>query len=274
MKTFAGRRRRNFALLAAAALLVLAAYALLAVSLRSADLYTGWLLAAMIVLLACYNMYKKVPFLPLGASAAWLQLHIYVGLLTILVFALHVTPRWPFGLLGWLLSALYVGVAGSGILGLIMSRTFPAVLRTRGDEVIFERIPVIRLRLREQAEQLILANAAQTHSSFLADYYVERLAPFFAGPRHFWRHVLRVSGDRHSLLTELDAQRRFLNADEQKTLEALRLLVKAKDDLDCQHALQAMLKYWLFAHIPLTYSLLVFSAFHVIVIYAYSGVSR
>jgi len=274
MKTFAGRRLRNGALLAGAALLVLAAYAVLAVSLRSVNLCTGWLLAALIVLLAGYNLFKKVPFLPLGASAAWLQFHIYVGLLTIVVFAVHAAASFPFGPLGWLLAGLYAGVAGSGVLGLMMSRAFPATLRARGDEVIYERIPILRRQLQLQAEELVVTAAARSHSPFVADFYADRLAPFFAAPRNFWRHVAHSAGTRHDLLTELDAQARFLNEDERAVLRQLRTLVETKDDLDCQHALQAMLKYWLFVHIPLTYSLLLFTAFHVLVIYAYSGVSR
>src|SRR5262249_49752973 len=138
MMTFAHRRWLNLALLAVAAGLVLFLDAVLAVSLRPVSLYTGWLLAALMLVLACYNVFKKVPFLPLGKSSGWLQLHIYVGLLSVLVFLLHAGTHLPHGPLGWVLEGLYAGVAGSGLVGLLMSRAFPPLLRSRGEEVIFE----------------------------------------------------------------------------------------------------------------------------------------
>ena len=60
---------------------------------------------------------------------------------------------------------------------------------------------------------------------------------------------------------QIDAQGRYLNDKEREVMHALRELVERKDDLDFQVALQTTLKYWLFLHIPLTYSLLIFSAF-------------
>jgi peptidoglycan biosynthesis protein MviN/MurJ (putative lipid II flippase) len=54
-------------------------------------------------------------------------------------------------------------------------------------------------------------------------------------------------------------------------LRQLRELVKQKDNLDFQYAMQATLKCWLFMHVPLTYGLLLFAALHVLVVYAYRG---
>jgi hypothetical protein len=261
--------RRNLALLALAAGMVWCAHTVIQVSLRPAELYSGWLLAGLMLVLACYNVFKKLPFLPLGASASWLQLHIYIGLLTILVFVLHSGARLPRGPLGWVLTALYIGVAGSGVPGLVISRVFPALLRARGPEVIFEQIPALRRRLREQAELLVLDAVTRFQATIIAEIYMRRLKWFFNGPRQFWRHVFRLPGRRHALLTEIDAQERYLNDEERATLRQLRALVERKDDLDFQHALQGMLKYWLMMHVPLTYSLLVFVVLHVLVVYAY-----
>jgi len=272
MKIFAAQRLRNISILAVLCGIALFSEAVLAVSLRAASFYSGGLLGASILVLASYNLFKKVPFLPLGRSALWLQVHIYLGLLTILVFGLHVGAHLPRGWLGWSLEALFVGVAGSGLIGLTISRTYPALLTARGPEVILEQIPILRKHLREQADQLVLEAAAELHSTYVADYYTQRLRPFFDGSRNFWRHVTRTSHARHAMLTEIDAQNRYLNDKERVVLHTLRGLVKRKDDLDFQYALQAMLKYWLFFHIPMTCCLLMFSAFHLLVVYAYAGV--
>ena len=114
---------------------------------------TGWALFGVILLLALYNGRKKLPFLPLLSSEEWLQIHIYAGLLTGVLFAVHInytiTSGWFQGVLAW----LYLLVMASGFFGLFLSRAIPKRLTTRGGEVLFERIPAIRRQVREQAEQ-------------------------------------------------------------------------------------------------------------------------
>jgi hypothetical protein len=50
--------------------------------------------------------------------------------------------------------------------------------------------------------------------------------------------------------------------------------VRRKDALDYCGALQAALKLWLFVHLPLTYSLMIFSVWHVVLVFAFSGGAR
>jgi hypothetical protein len=50
--------------------------------------------------------------------------------------------------------------------------------------------------------------------------------------------------------------------------------VRQKDGLDYHQALQFMLRGWLFIHIPLTYSLMIFSVMHIVLVYAFSGGAR
>ena len=189
MKFFAYRLRRNFGLLVVAAGLVLFVHAVLSVSLLPESRYSGWLLALLMIVLAGYNVFKKIPFVPLGTSSTWLQFHIYLGLLTVVVFVLHAGVGLPHGLLGWILEVQFIGVAGSGLAGLAMSRSFPAQLRARGEEVIFERIPAHRRHLQKKVEHLVLHVAAEAHSTLIADFYLHRLQKFFDRPRNFWRHV-------------------------------------------------------------------------------------
>jgi len=51
-------------------------------------------------------------------------------------------------------------------------------------------------------------------------------------------------------------------------------LVRQKDGLDYHYALQLVLKGWLFTHIPLTYSLLLLTLVHVVLVFAFSGGAR
>src|SRR5947209_6206959 len=168
MMTFRSRRWRNLVVWLCCGLLVWLVYEILAVSLRPIHFYTGWLLFGLLIGLAGYNVFKKLPFLPLGSASTWLQGHVYAGWLTVLVFALHLGPRLPQKPLGLLLTALYVGVVGSGVVGLGLSRWFAPRLTGRGEEVLFERIPASMRRLQGEAEELVLRSVTVTNSTSIA----------------------------------------------------------------------------------------------------------
>ena len=64
---------------------------------------------------------------------------------------------------------------------------------------------------------------------------------------------------------------RFLAPEQRKVLGELAVMVAQKDGLDYQRSLQLSLKLWLFVHIPLTYSLLILTVLHVVLVFAFSG---
>lgn len=274
MKTLAARRTRNLIIVSVLALVLIVLDKLSASALRDTARDSGWLLVTLIVFLAAYNLRKKLPFLPLGSSSTWLQFHIYTGLLTAVVFGTHVGWRIPSGPFETVLAALYLVVFGSGIVGLFLSRSFAKRLTTRGNEVMFERIPVYRKRLQHEAETLVLTFLAESESSAVAQFYADRLEPFFARMRHFWQHLAQSNRPRVALLKEIHAYDRFLNEGEREAMQQLAGHVERKDDLDYQFALQATLKYWLFGHVPLTYALLVFAVVHALLVSAFSGGGR
>jgi hypothetical protein len=97
---------------------------------------------------------------------------------------------------------------------------------------------------------------------------------YFAGPRNFWWHVIESTRPRFRLLGELAALDRYLNDSERQQVRQLTDLIRAKDDLDYQYTHQTILKYWLFIHIPLTYSLLMVGLAHGLLMVAYYAAFR
>lgn len=271
MKTLAARRTRNLIIVIALTLVLIAASALNTTALRDTARCSGWLLLGLVVFLASYNLRKKLPFLPLGSSSTWLQLHIYGGLLTAALFGIHISWRVPNGPLELVLAGLYLWVFVSGVIGLLLSRSFARRLTTRGDEVMFERIPIYRKRLQGEVESFVLEFLNKSESSAVAQFYADRLEPFFAGTRHFWQHLAQSTRPRVALLSEIQSYERFLNEDERLAMRQLARHVQRKDDLDYQFAHLATLKYWLFGHVPMTYALLVFAVFHGLLVSAFSG---
>ena len=230
---------------------------------------TGWGLFAVILFLSVYNGRKKLPFLPLGSSETWLQLHIYLGLLTAIVFLFHIRFHLPHGWFEGTLAWLYVLVMVSGVFGLAVTRLLPRRLTARGGEVIYEKIPALRHNLRQQAETIALGR--ENTSRTLAEFYARRLNSFFAGFRNGGHHLVESRRPLNSLIAELEDLRRYLGEAEQGALEQIVGLVRQKDALDYHQALQTTLKLWLFVHLPLTWSLLIFSFVHIALIYAFSG---
>jgi len=232
---------------------------------------SGWTLFAVILLLTFYNARKKLPFLPLLSSEAWLQFHIYAGLLTGVLFLVHVSYKIPTGWFEGTLAWLYVLVMLSGFFGLFVSRTIPKQLTTRGGEVLFERIPGIRRQLQERAETLALKSVGDVKSTTIADFYVRELKHFFDDSRHFNAHVLQVRTPLNLLLNKIADLNRYLNDQERATMDEIAGLVRQKDGLDYHYSLQLVLKAWLFVHIPLTYSLLLWTLAHIVLVFAFSG---
>ncbi len=231
---------------------------------------SGYILLGVVFFLAAYNWRKKLPALPLGSSAFWAQCHIYVGLLSLGLFWMHVGLRLPNGVLEISLTGLFWTVAGSGLYGLYITRRIPKQLANLREEVIYERIPSQRRQVGEQSRALALDEGGLA-SVTIAQFYVERLHAFFDRPRSWRYRVWPTSQQRRDLIDAIRDLQRYCSQEEQQTAWRLADLVRKKDDLDYHEAQQWKLKVWLFAHVGLTYSLLVIATVHGIMAHAFAG---
>jgi hypothetical protein len=229
------------------------------------------LLLGAVLFLALYNVRKKLPFLPLGSSTAWLQWHLYVGMGTVAVFAMHVGAAWPNGILDSLLAVVYLLTFTSGIVGLYLTRTIPAQLARLGEEVLYERIPALRREVQRRSVEAVLESVTTSGATTLADFYTSRLYDFF-GLSRGWVYLVRpTAARRRALMREMQDLRRYLSEQEQAGCERLFALVRRKDDLDFHDARQKVLKLWLFAHIGLTYGLVLLALLHGLLAHAFHG---
>jgi hypothetical protein len=263
-------RRWVFALVTALfAAGLLAAWKLGWMALRPVGMYTGWVLLALLFVLTFFNLRKKLPIFAVLGANAWLQVHVYVGWLACFVFVLHAGVK-PAGLLEQLLAATFVAVAGSGFFGLWLSRWLPPRLTRSGESLIYERIPLLRHRLAAEAEALVRQAEAETKSTTLADLYLRMLAKYFVHTPALLAPLAGDDAEHHRARQELASLRRFLSEQEIVFADRLGDLLEAKRNLDAQLAGQRLLKLWLFAHVPLTYGLLVLVAGHVWLVLHYS----
>jgi len=246
-------------------------YYLFSITLSNTSLASGAILLIFIFILASYQLRKKLPFLSIGSTSAWLHFHIFVGLLSSVLFLLHIKMQIPDGQFEFILFLTYSTVFITGVIGWILSRSIPYRLLSRGEEVIFERIPIHRRTIHNKVKGLVFENTNPDEGAAIPDFYDKYLRIFFEGPQNQMRHLLHSKRHRHQLSQKMAALIPYLNEQEQVVLQQLEEQVQLKDDLDYQYALQATMKLWLFVHIPLTYSLIIFALFHTIAVCAFAS---
>jgi hypothetical protein len=270
MRTFAQQRYIG---LAFAALGVAAVYAfeMSRPPLVRQHSFTGWVLTASLVLLVLFNLRKKIPVLPIVSAAVWLRIHVYVGLFAVAVFVLHAGLRYPDGLFPQVLWWFFVALAASGIVGIWAERLLAPRLRNRGEAILYDRLIPFRLKLAAEAERLAGRSVAELGSPLLVEFYSARIAPFMAGARNFWPHVLGSRAPIDRLLVELHDLERYLNPRTQETLRELEDRVIAKDNLDHQHAIGSVIRGWLFLHLPLAYGIFPLVFLHIVLVYGFGG---
>lgn len=232
---------------------------------------TGYALWAAVLLLAAYGLRKKLPGLPIGASRRWLRWHLVVAVASAGLFGWHAGFAWPDGAVEQTLAGLYLTTFASGGLGFYLSRSIPKQLTRTSEQFVYERIPRLREATRRDARSAVLEAVQATGATTLADFYADRVHGFLGRPRAL-RYTLRPTGGaRRRLFNELRGVDRFLNDAERAAADRLFKLVRKKDDLDFHAARQGVLKAWLFAHLALTWALVLVGTAHGLLALAFRG---
>ncbi len=265
------RRITNTALTVVAAIALTFIWKALTVSLRPHAFYTGLVLLGFVLLLTLFNARKKLPFLPLLKASHWLQFHIYAGLLSIFLYGLHTDFRIPTGNLEIALALLFAVVSLSGVVGLFISRYLPRLMARSGEPLTFEQIPAFETRLRREVEDLIEITEKKTGASALSDAYINQLSGYFQ-PRSVVRFFLgNPNRFRARAMADLENSARYTSEDERSAVEELKGFIDTKYNLDLQKCSQTLLRYWLFIHIPFTYSMLVVALTHAWIAFNYTA---
>ena len=241
------------------------------IALRDVQFFSGWTLFGCLAVMLLLSWRKKVVILPFGRVRFWLVVHYFVGFLAVAVFIIHTGHQMPGSLLHWLLWSLFVLVSLSGIVGAIVSKIVPPRLEAEGERIVFDRIPMFRAQLAEQAEAIARDSVQDGNTQSIAKLYVDSLSNFFAGPRNAAAHLAASKVPRARILTQLSAIERYLDEPGKARLLKLRDLVEAKSNLDFHYANIGLMRLWLFVHVPATYALLAAMTVHIVLEYAFTA---
>ena len=265
------RRTRNLLATAVALLITGLAMSVIGTSLRDESFFSGWLLLGSITLLALFGVRKKISTLPLGKAASWTQFHIYLGLFASGLFLFHAGADLPDGIIETILWLLVLTVTLSGIGGLFLSRWIPRRLSARGEQILFQRIPVFRAQLAESVAELSMQSVRETASASIASFYETRLESWLSGPRNGLAHLVGSSAPLDRIRLEIRHLERYLDARGREILGEIDERVVAKDNLDHQYTLQSALRGWKLVHGPATWALVLVIIVHVVMAYAFAG---
>ena len=232
---------------------------------------SGWFLFALMLILTFFNLRKKVPFLRMGKTSSWLKLHIYLGIFSGILFFIHMGWSWPSGLFRQIFAWCFLTVFISGLVGWWMSRSFPKRLTVAGYETPFERMTDARNNLRKRAEELVLSDVEGKTPSLASVRYADLFGTFFTKPCNFRAHLMESRSPQAAHTSQFNEMERYIEKGDLKMFAELRDLVAQKHMLDYQYSLQLALRLWLFLHIPLSYSLLIFSVLHIILVHSFSA---
>lgn len=241
-----------------------------AATLGRPQVVSGYALFALFVVLAGFNLRKRLRVLPLIAIHWWTVAHVVGGVLGLALFWLHTATLWPRGAYEQLLATLVYFVSLSGIAGLLLQQYLPQRLTRSGVEVLYERIPVEISQLKRRAEGVVLECTRVTGHDTLARFYVETLQWFFFRPRFLLSHITGTQAAEFWLEQNFNTVRRYLNEHELEHLEALAKLAEYKNALDAQHTGQLLLRGWLLAHVPAAAALMVMATWHLLLVHVYA----
>ena len=253
--------------------------------LRDPRYLDGWVLAGGMGLQLYFHIAIKRASLTPKSAARWRKIHIFIGYLLIAVFILHSDFSLPDTGFEWALWAGFVLVTLSGIFGTYLAWS----LRVRhgiDERISYDRIPSLRADLARDVRAAVAETesaAAQIalpglpalpgvpQDAWIMDLYTNHLRDFFQGQRNFRAHLIGSQRPLKRLTDEIDNLSPYVDQQSREKLAAIKTLVVEKDRLDFARVHLGLTRAWLFVHVPVTYSLIVLTVLHVLVVYAYSS---
>lgn len=220
--------------------------------LGNGSLFSGSVLLVCLFMLVAIGARRRLMMLPLWSVSTWLQVHLYTGVFACAVFVMHV-PRiiangWFEGILAW----LFIVVSVSGIYGIFTSRSIPKRLTAVPIQPRYDRITWHRDQYRQAAEREFLSLSPVSGGDVLADFYSNKLQPYFESGLPFLFRFQPNQRRRRALLAELGDLKRYLSDKALESANQFAAMIRHRDELDYHHGLQWRLRSWVIVHAALS----------------------
>lgn len=230
---------------------------------------SGWLLFGLFTFLVAFGVRKKVTVIRLGSAYAWSQLHIYLGVVALAVYFMHVRTVVVTGIFENVLAAIALTTIAFGFLGIFLSRVIPPLMHRRGERIFLSRIRGNQAMVRNEIERHVEDAIKRGAGEYFFDFYSDQIAPYFEGIKHIRHHLVAGQKPYEIWDQRFAVAGSYLSPEYQDCLDEMKSLVKQKVDLDFQYVSQWVLKAWLVAHITFSIFLLILVPFHLLLVYSF-----
>jgi len=221
--------------------------------------------------LAYFGIRKRAYRSRFGTLEQWLQSHIYLGVLALVILILHTGGRFNDKIAVTTLILVAI-VVFSGIVGAVFYVTVPRLLTEVESELTVDEISEQMNQLAKQMAR-IASGRSEPFQRIYKQLIDEGAPGWLAGWRLLaarMRHKKGVGADWAPLLRlvpkEEEAElRQMLVVSRQRKELLLRLLF--------QQRYKNVLESWLYVHVPFTIALLVFAVVHIAAVFYYGQVT-
>ena len=201
--------------------------------------------------------------LKLGKAKSWLHVHIYGGMIFLLLALMHSGFHIPKGMLTWWLWFLSIWVTISGLIGVFLQKWIPKLLTSGlAVEVVYERIPELIKEIRRKAHDL-----AQSCTDPVKDFYQKNIAFALVSPQPRLIYYLDITGGIQSRTKKFEYLHEFLSTKEKDKLTQLKAFYRTKLEIDAHYTLQKTLRWWLYLHVPSSLVLIILLGFHIFAVF-------
>jgi hypothetical protein len=225
---------------------------------------------ALILLLAFFGIRKRWYRATFGTLEQWLQSHIYLGLLVLVVLVFHTGMRFN-DRIAVTTFILVIIVVASGVFGAILYVTVPRLLTEVESNLTVED-------MSDQLNQLAraMARIASGRSAAFQRIHDELTKQTRPGLLAGWR--LLVSRGRRTKQEAADWARliALVPKEEQEDLRQMLVLSRQRKELLLrlvyQQRYKNVLEAWLYIHVPFTIALLVMAVVHIAGVFYYGRI--
>jgi hypothetical protein len=223
-------------------------------------------------LLAYFGIRKRAYRSRFGTLEQWLQSHIYLGVLALVILLLHTGGRFNDKIA--VTTLLLVGiVVASGILGAILYVTVPRLLTEVESELTVDEISEEMNQLAKQ-----MARIASGRSEPFQRIYKQLVDEGKPGWLAGWRLLFWRMRNKKSASSDWAPLLRLVPKEEEGELRQMLVVSRQRKELLLrllfQQRYKNVLESWLYVHVPFTVALLAFAIVHVAAVFYYGNLLK
>jgi predicted membrane channel-forming protein YqfA (hemolysin III family) len=226
---------------------------------------------ALILLLAFFGIRKRWYRSRFGTLEQWLQSHIYLGILALVILLFHTGGRFNDKVA--VATLILVGIVVlSGIVGAVLYVTIPRLLTEVESELT---VAEISDQLNQLAKQM--ARIASGHSEPFQRIYNQLIGESLPGWLGGWGLLIsRLARKKGKVATDLPQMLALVPKEEEAELRQMLVVSRQRKELLIRMLFQQryknILESWLYIHVPFTIALLVFALVHIAAVFFYRRV--